>query len=391
MLILLYNQYMVGKGHFIVNRNAGALHGSAPDGGDILAFHRNLPGYRETPLVSSISLAANLGVEKVWVKDESDRFGLPSFKVLGASWAVCREFEDRYDIARGDWSDLDRIARLIPKSDSLILVTATDGNHGRGVARVARWCGLKARIYMPEGTVEARIDAIESEGAQVIVVDGDYDRAVEAAAGDNDSGALLVQDSGWSGYEVIPSRIVEGYVTIFSEIDEQLGGLGESRPDLVAVQIGVGSLAAAAARYYRTGKAEPRLIGVEPESAACAFESIRAGKIVTVPGPHRSVMAGLNCPTVSQAAWPFLESGFDAFVTIDDSRSFEAMRILAGDGITSGESGAAGAAGLLEIACRKEGNLLHSELGLDRSSSILVVSTEGITDPDMYRAAMDGE
>ena len=240
---------------------------------------------------------------------------------------------------------------------------------------------------MPAGTVRARIEAIQSEGAEVIVIEGDYDEAVKAAANEQDRNTWLIQDTAWPGYETIPRWVVEGYSTIFWEVHEQRKALRKPEPDVIVVQIGVGSLASAVVRYYRAESRafHPKIVGVEPEGAACAFESVKAGHMVSTPGPHISVMAGLNCGTVSTIAWPLICDGIDAFVVIDNGRAFEAMRLLANDGIISGESGAAGLAGLLELFEHDANGSIREKLRINESSSILLISTEGITNPELYR------
>jgi diaminopropionate ammonia-lyase len=242
---------------------------------DPRAFHRTLPGYAPAPLISAPELAREWGVAAVHLKDESARFGLPSFKAMGASWAIRRALED---------------AR--PHT----LVCATDGNHGRAVAWMARQHGLKAHVLVPRGTAPARIEAIAHEGAEVTVVDGDYDEAVRRSARLQDDGHLLVSDTSWPGYTEIPARVIEGYHTIFAELAEQL----PEPPGAVFVPVGVGALAAAAARALRPGPT--RLVAVEPDTADCLRRSIAAGEPVTVPGPHTSTMAGLNCGTPSALA-----------------------------------------------------------------------------------------
>jgi diaminopropionate ammonia-lyase len=313
------------------NPLAGPLDVGAPADGP-LAFHRSLPGYAPTPLVEAPAAAAALGVRRVLVKDESSRLGLPSFKVLGASWAIHRALQEH---------------------SATRLVCATDGNHGRAVARMARHFGLAATVFVPDTMVRARRDAIAAEGARVEVVHGTYDDAVERAAA---ADGLVIQDTAWPGYETIPAWVVEGYATIGAEID--------ARPDVVAVQIGVGSFAAAMVRRF----AGARIVGVEPLRAACALASIEAGEPVEVPGPHDSAMAGLNCGRVSPVAWPLVSRGIEAFGAVSDDRAREAVRLLARDGVEAGESGAAGLAGLL--AFRDE---------LDLTGTVLVINTEGDT------------
>jgi diaminopropionate ammonia-lyase len=380
------NGMTIDPARFLLNGYCAEKASFEPFGREAIRFHRRLPGYRETPLSRLEAAERELGVRAVWVKDESDRFGLPAFKVLGASWAVYRKIVAEHGIPDEGWWSLDQLKELVLRPPRLELVTATDGNHGRGVARVAAWFGLGARVYMPAGSAEARVEAIRSEGAEVIVVDGDYDEAVERAAREAGAHAWLVQDTAWPGYEEIPSWIVEGYSTIGHEVDEALARAGESDPDLVVVQIGVGSLAAAIVRHYKHAgrSAAPRVLGVEASGAACALESIRAGERRSAWGPHRSVMAGLNCGTLSSIAWPVIRDGIEALTVIDDEAAFRAMRILAGGGIASGESGAAGLAALLETAAMDR-SILGESLGLGPRSSVLVISTEGVTDPELYR------
>lgn len=351
-----------------------------------LELHRRLPGYEPTPLMALPALAGELGLGLILVKDESARLGLPAFKILGASWAVYRELADRLGSEPRSWSGAGDLAAWAEPLRPLELLAATDGNHGRAVARVARWLGFEARVFVPRGTVSDRVRAIESEGAQVIVVPGGYDEAVRRAAGERAAKNLLIQDTGWPGYEEIPRRVIEGYATMFVEADRQMEERGIGAPDLVVVQVGVGALAAAVIRHYRAGPGHgPRIASVEPEDAACAAASIERGLPVTVAGPHRSMMAGLNCGTLSCVAWPWLERGLDAAVTLGDDRAAEAMRRLAAHGIVSGESGAAGLAGLLEIGRGPRAAEARSRLELDEKSRVLLLSTEGVTDADNYR------
>ena len=358
-----------------------------------LEFHRRLPDYKVTPLICASKLASRCGVSKMWVKDESNRFGLPAFKILGASWAFFRTLQDRLHLPTETWDSLEQLKEKTESILPLTLVTATDGNHGRGVARVASWFGLTSRIFMPQGTVPGRIQAIESEGAKVTIADGDYDEAVAAAAKEQDPRTWLIQDTAWPGYETIPRWIIEGYSTMFWEVHEQLNALNELEPDVIIVQIGVGSLAAAVVQFYRGEERTsiPRIIGVEPEGAACALESVKADQMVSIPGPHQSIMAGLNCGTLSTVAWPLLRGGIDAFVVIDNEHAFEAMRLLTEDGIVSGESGAAGAAGLLELFESDAGGFIRLQLDINESSRILLISTEGATNPELYRHIMAGK
>ena len=371
---------------FFVNDRAGVPEIIRSPGSSSISFHRRLPGYVPSPIRSAVSAAEILGCRSILLKDESDRFGLPSFKILGASFAFYMELKRRRGFAEDEWNDLDRLAGLcrdiLPRS----LVTATDGNHGRGVARVAAWFGVEAEVFVPEGTAAARIAGIESEGAGVTVIGGDFDDAVEAAASRAAEDTWLIQDTSWPGYERIPAWIVDGYATIMEEMEEQLGSMGGDAPGLVAVQIGVGSLAAAVIEYFRSkpGGRQPLIAGVEPDEAACGFESVRAGEIVTVPGPHRSAMAGLNCGTLSSLAWPVIRDGADCMVTVKNEDAFEAMRMLAADGIISGESGSAGLAGVAALMRDEETRGILASMGLGPDPDVMLISTEGITDPVLY-------
>lgn len=353
----------------------------------LLAFHQRLPGYAPTPLVAAPYLTAALGVKAAWVKDESNRLGLPAYKILGASWAVYRELDTRYGPFR-PWTTLDDLAAQLRVHLPLTLVTATDGNHGRAVARTARWLGLKASILVPEDMVPVRIQAIESEGAQVTVVHGTYDDAVAAAAQLADSRHLVISDTAWDGYTRVPGWVVEGYSTIFQEVDQQLAALRAQQPDVVAAQMGVGSLAMAVVQHYRAPGRETHVVGVEPIQAACVLRSLAAGELTEVPGPHASMMAGLNCGNTSPLAWPYLQGGLSAAVAIADEQAAVAMRLLGQDGVVSGESGAAGAGGLLELQHQSQD--LRARLGLTPDSTVLVISTEGATDPAAYARLVQG-
>ena len=350
---------------------------------DPRTVHRRLPGYAPTPLRDLAPLADRWGLGRVWLKDESHRLGLPAYKVLGAAWAVSRVLEQRYG-PLGEWRDLAGLRARLAPHPPLRLVTATDGNHGRGVARMAHWLGWPAEVYLPAGSAAARLEGIRSEGARVIEVYGTYDEAVTRAARAAEApGALLLQDHGWEGYEQVPAWVAEGYETIFAEVDEALAAAGEPGPDLVLVQVGVGTLASAAVRHFRReglGR-PPRLAGVEPTGAACALRSIAAGAPVMLEvGAHASIMAGLNCGTPSSAAWPDLREGIDAWVAVEDARAEEAMRVLAALGVVAGESGAAGLAGLMELMAGADA-ATRARLGLGPGARVLVLSTEGATDP----------
>jgi diaminopropionate ammonia-lyase len=309
---------------------------------EVLEFHRGLPGYAPTPLVDLPALARELGVGRVLAKDESHRLGLPAFKGLGASWAIHRALRG-HDPARGP----------------VTIVTATDGNHGRAVARFARLFGHRARIFVPDGVHPAAVQAIRDEGAEVTAVPSAYDQAVRAAAHD---GGLLVQDTAWAGYEDVPGWIVDGYSTLFREIDDQLG----SRPDLVLVPTGVGSLLQAALTHYG-GNADTAVVSVEPVVAACVQASVAAGAPVTVAtGP--TVMAGLNCGTVSSLAWPSILRGLDAAATVTDDQVTLAAQDLAENGVPVGPCGAAPLAAAQTLAATGQ---------VSSGTTLVLIATEG--------------
>jgi diaminopropionate ammonia-lyase len=344
----------------LVNHETGPLPATAPPGPEVHAFHRRLPGYAPTPLRDMPEVAGAARVGRVLIKDESSRMGLPAFKILGASWATYRVLCDRLAAAGVDgeplWDSVPDLAAMVARVlGPLRLVAATDGNHGRAVARMARLLGLSSTILVPDGTVPARIGSIAAEGAGVIVVPGTYDDAVAesaALAGDHD---LVISDTSWPGYEDPPRWVIEGYATIFAEIDEQLATL-----DAPGLEPGVG----------------PMLVGVEPDSAACVAAAVEAGHVVEVPGPHDSIMAGLNCGLASMLALPSLLAGFGAFVTIDDDRCRDAVRSLAAAGLDVGESGAAALGGLMAL-CTDH----RDELPVPAHASVLLLATEGVTDP----------
>jgi diaminopropionate ammonia-lyase len=382
----------------LVNEDAREVLGGPTPERAPLAFHRRLPGYVETPLVNAPGIAEALGVGKVCVKDESARLGLPAFKILGASWAVYKALEERLPGgAFGDWETVEELKEQLESLRPLDLVAATDGNHGRALARVARLLELGARIFVPGDMAAARREAIAGEGAEVVVVEGTYDEAVERSYEEAGECSLVVSDMSWPGYERIPSWVIEGYSTMLWEIDDELERRGEAGPDLVVVQVGVGAFAAAVTRHFRVPQRSrhPKLLGVEPAGAACLLESVAAGRIVSVPGPHDSIMAGLNCGRPSLVAWPSVSRGIDVLVAVDDEPAREAMRLTAASGIVSGETGAAGLGGLLELL-RSGGESPSQEekarraLGVGEESRVLLFNCEGATDPDRYRELVGG-
>jgi diaminopropionate ammonia-lyase len=340
------------------------------------AFHPSLPGFATTPLRAAPKAARRLGVRSVLVKDESQRLAMPSFKILGASWAAYRTIMAHFGLAVGAQPTLARLRDAVAAHGSdLTLVAATDGNHGRAVARMAKLLGLGAIIVVPAGTVDSRIDAITGEGAEVRVVDGGYDQAIAASAALSDDEHVVISDTSWQGYTDTPGWVIDGYSTMLTEIVDEIEAGHVAEPTIVAAQMGVGAFAAAVARQFASRPAR-LLVGVEPTKADCIITSAEAGKITTIPDPQDSIMAGLNCGTPSIVAWDDVLHGYDAFVTVTDDDARDAMRLLHDDGIEAGESGAAGLAGLLA----------HAEgLGLGPQDDVIVLVTEGVTDPVAYR------
>ncbi|MER6176071.1 diaminopropionate ammonia-lyase [Streptosporangium sp. NPDC001681] len=338
----------------------------APAPAEVREFHASLFEYAPTALVELPWLAVELGVGRVFVKDESSRLGLPAFKVLGASWAVHRALAER--AGRGG-------------AGPVTLVTATDGNHGRAVAHMARLLGQRARVFIPWGVHPRAVAAIAAEQAEIIQVAGPYDEAVRRAAGAAAAlDTVLVQDTAWPGYEQIPGWIVEGYSTLCAEIDEQLTAAGAGMPDLVAIPVGVGSLAQAVVTHYRSrppGPAPaPALLSVEPVAAPCVIESLVRGEPVSVT-TGETIMAGLNCGTPSTIAWPYLRGGLDAAVAVADADSARAAGDLAALGVSCGPCGAASLAGVRAVLTGDGAGERRTTLGLGPASTVVLLCTEG--------------
>lgn len=294
----------IGPGSWHANPNARAWT-CAPAPSGIRACHEALPGYAPTPIVELPTVAAQLGVGRVVLKDESSRLGLPAFKGLGVAYAIYRVIRDRAGETgtAADWGSLrDVVATLSP----LQFIAATDGNHGRALARFSRLLGVPAHIFVPDDVTRSAIRAIEGEGARVSVLAEDYDRTVQLAADEAERrpGAILVQDTAWPGYEDIPQWIVDGYSTLFAELDFQLTPDGHT---VVVTPMGVGSLAQAAVAHYRShaNSGSFAILGVEPDTAACVQASMRTG-VATSVTTASTIMDGLNCGTPSFLAWPYL-------------------------------------------------------------------------------------
>lgn len=360
-------------------------------------FHKSFPQYSVTPLQKLSALADYLGVKGIYCKDESYRFGLNAFKVLGGSYAM-----GRY-IAQELGRDISELPYNVLSSDKLreefgqaTFFTATDGNHGRGVAWAAKRLGQKAVVRMPKGTTKTRFDNIAKEGAEVTIEEVNYDDCVRMAAAEaaKTEHGIIVQDTAWAGYEEIPSWIMQGYGTLVLEADKQLKENGVDRPTHVFVQAGVGSLAGAVVGYFAHKYKEnpPVMVVCEASAADCLYRSaVQAdGNLVNVTGDLQTIMAGLACGEGNTIGWDILKNHVTVFASCPDWMSAKATRIYANPldndpHIISGESGSV-PLGLAYTALHDEdAKDLKEALKLDENSNILVISTEGDTDPVRYR------
>lgn len=364
---------------------------------EVYDFHKSLPGYKATPLVELDDLAKYYGVQKLWLKDESKRFGLNAFKVLGGSYAIGKYLSQKLgrDMSELPFNVLisDEVKKQL---GDVTFVTATDGNHGRGVAWVANKLRQKSVVYMPKGSAKMRFDAIAREGADVSITDLNYDDAVRLAnKGAEEHGWIMVQDTAWDGYEEIPLWIMQGYSTIINEIVEQLEAAKEEKPTHVFLQAGVGSFAGAVQGYlaHLYGDDRPITIICEPHGANCIYKSMEAndGKPHNVTGDLTTIMAGLACGEPNTISWKILRDNADFSVSCDDSIAARGMRVLSSPlgndhRVISGESGAVGL-GLFTVLSEKKEEYaeLMKALKIDENSRILCISTEGDTDVEGYK------
>jgi len=360
------------------------------------SFHRQIPGYKMSPLKGLPSLASMLGLGGIWIKDESARLSLNSFKVLGGSFAIYQVIKARLglDHLEVPFSELTS-EEVKAKLGDITFAAATDGNHGRGVAWAATQLGFKSVIYVHRLTAQARIEAIEKNGAEVVVIDGTYDDAVRQVNLDaQKNGWQVISDTSWEGYEDIPKWVMQGYTTMLSEAQEELAAQGIVKPTHIFVQAGVGALAAATIGFYHQlfGSASPKSIVVEPVTAACLFRSakIADGQPHSFEGDLDTIMAGLACGDPNPIAWKILWDCADIFTICPDYVAAKGMRVygvpLGGDPFTvSGESGAVTLGVLMFAIERPEYAPLRELLRLGPESHILLLNTEGNTDPDDFR------
>lgn len=361
-------------------------------------FHKSFPQYSKTPLANLKNMAEYLGLNSVFVKDESYRFGLNAFKVLGGSFAMAKY------IAQQTGKDVSELTYDVLTSNKLreefgqaTFFTATDGNHGRGVAWAANKLGQKAVVYMPKGSTETRLNNILKENAVATIEEVNYDECVRmaAAAAAKTPNGVVVQDTAWDGYEEIPTWIMQGYGTMTLEAVDELKANGVDRPTHVFVQAGVGSLAGAVTGIIANmfPENQPKIVVVEADVAACLYKGAAAGdgKIRIVDGDMQTIMAGLACGEPNTISWDILKNHVDTFVSAPDWMAAKGMRMLSapmkGDSqVLSGESGAAPFGVLACIMLMDEYSELRKHLGLDKDSKVLLFSTEGDTDPDRFKS-----
>ncbi|MFU8794672.1 MAG: diaminopropionate ammonia-lyase [Dethiobacteria bacterium] len=390
---------------WIVNpkaRNEDNIKRPGPDflGGKAAAETRNFmesfPQYEVTPLRNLGRLAAYTGIAGIYVKDESYRFGLNSFKVLGGGHAIGRYLAGKLNLSPFNFSYAKlRSDEAREKLGEITFTSATDGNHGRGVAWAARQLGHRAVINMPKGSSPIRLEHITATGAEGYITDVNYDETVRITAENaNKNGWVVIQDTAWEGYEDIPNWIIQGYTVMADEAYKQIQQYGFNRPTHIFIQAGVGSLAAAVLGFFASmlNNIRPVTVIVEPDKADCFYKSALAGDGIPryVTGDLDTIMAGLACGEPNPFAWDILKDMADMFISCPDYISAKGMRILgnplSGDTrVISGESGAVTTGMLVELLLNEELAEAREGLKLDQDSRVLVFSTEGDTDPEMYR------
>lgn len=363
---------------------------------NIYRFHKSFPEYIPTPLQNLDNLARAIGVKSVLIKDESYRFGLNAFKVLGGSYAIAKYIVDKLGLKDEDLTfETLKSKDIKDRLGDVTFVTATDGNHGRGVAWAASHLGQKSVVFMPKGSSRVRLQNIKKEGAEASILDVNYDDAVRFAtkyAEDNDG--IMIQDTAWEGYEDIPTWIMQGYSTLVQEIMEQMRDLSIIKPTHVFLQAGVGSFASSVLGYYANvfGDRRPLCAILEPHAAACIYKSAENGdgNPHAVKGDLKTIMAGLACGEPSTISWDILRDYADMYISCPDNIAEIGMRVLGnpikGDAqVISGESGAVGM-GLLKLVMQEPCCAdIRGKLQLGEDSVVLIISTEGDTDPDHYR------
>ncbi|KAF1940752.1 tryptophan synthase beta subunit-like PLP-dependent enzyme [Clathrospora elynae] len=334
-------------------------------------FHKSLPYYVITPLIPLPELAQQLGLGHVLLKDESNRLGLPAFKILGASWAIHKAVAAKCNLPLT--ASLEVLGAAARK-ENIELVTCTEGNWGRAVSRMAKYLQIKAVIFVPDFMDEATQKKIRGEGAEVIVVDGDYNFSITKARDEAEKGGMLVMDVSWEGYEEVPEWVVEGYITMLTETDKQLHDLNIGRVTHAIASVGVGSWAQAVTMHYKTGSPSATVITVEPDTAACLKASLEAGEITPIT-TGQTIMNGMNCGTPSTTAWKVLKQGVDVSVTVSDTEVHHDLQYLHSQGVKNGPCGAATMTALKKLCKEKK-----DEVNLNDKSVVVLFSTEGARD-----------
>lgn len=382
--------------HANTHAEIAAVNRLLPDGvtDEARAFHAQLPRYEMTPLKRLSHLAMRLGLGSIWVKDESPRFRLNAFKALGGSFAIYRFICEKVNQPNLSYADL-MSEEIRASLGDITFTSATDGNHGKGLAWAAQKLSFPCVIYVHKNTTQARIAAIAEVGAEVRVVDGNYDDAVRQCERDAQAnGWQVISDTSWPGYEDVPMWVMQGYTTLLAETQEQLAAQGIVKPTHIFLQAGVGAFAAAMIAFYEKlfGAEAPISVVVEPRTAACLYHSVEVddGQPHSVSGDLDTIMAGLACGEPSPLAWQIIRDCADFIVTAPDYVAAKGMRIygvpLKGDPyVISGESGAV-TLGALAFIMEYEGAAeLREQLQLNKSSRVLLINTEGNTDPDYFR------
>ena len=353
-------------------------------------FHQKIVGYEPTPLYALKSLAALFGVSTILVKDESQRFGLNAFKMLGGAYAIAQLLCEKYHM---DINAFSFATFKASTKEKMTFATTTDGNHGRGVAWAAQQLGQNAVIYMPKGSAQERVDAILRLGARCIVTEMNYDDTVRFTMQTaRQNGWEVVQDTAWEGYTKIPTWIMQGYATLADEAVEQMAAMGIARPTHVFLQAGVGAMAGGVLGYLVDvfGARDLHSVIVEPELADCLYRSGVKGQIVNVGGSMATIMAGLACGEPNPLGWDILRNCATQFISCQDAVAALGMRVLGNPlgtdpRVISGESGAVGLGILCAVHFHPQREALMNKLGLDSRSVVLVISTEGDTDVEHYR------
>lgn len=391
------NEIKVVKNNHSKDFNKTVLQKYSPEiANSIREYHKTIPGYEQTPLVSLKGLSKELGLIGLYVKDESKRFNLNAFKALGGSYAIAKELSNRFKIDKLDFSEFLK-PDVNEKVRQIHFMTATDGNHGRGIAWFANKLGGRAQVFMPKGSSNERLNNIKAEGADAKITELNYDETVEYVneLASNDPNAAVFQDTAFSGYETIPEWIMQGYTTLSLECTEQLKGI---IPTHIFLQAGVGAFAGSATAFFRNiyGKS-PIITIVEPNAADCIYKSVNAkdGKAHIVAGEMNSIMAGLCCGVPCSLAWDIIKEEADFCISCPDSVAECGMRILAhpkgeDSSVISGESGAVTTGLVYELMTNPKLKDKKQQLGLDSSSVVLCISTEGNTDKERYETIING-